>query len=140
MLVHVMLFQPPQDIYSEVAFSPINMLGEHKSYHQSINKEEAERRLSLYGKHSYLTRYSRRKGQYMLTVFQRQTPKDEVIEFKITINNGKYCIEGREDNEYGDIGSLLHYYENHRIHPSFKTIGKSYTLEKYNMRKQCQIL
>lgn len=123
------------------------MMGEHHSYHQSISAKEAERRLKLCGQDGYLTRYSKSQKSYILSVRRKQIPCDEIEHFGIIVERtGKHKIKGREDEEFDSIGSMLGYYEGHRISPSFPSIGKSYTenefhkqqaeLEKENSRRE----
>ena len=106
-------------------------MGEHTSYHQSIPGDEAERRLKQFGRHCYLTRFSEHHDCYVLSVYQNQKPKDVVSNFKIIIkDDGKNLIDGK-DEEFNDIGQLLAHYENHRIDPALKTIGRNCVEEDY---------
>ena len=106
-------------------------MGEHTSYHQSIPREEAEERLKQFGKHCYLTRFSDLHDCYVLSVYQKQKPTDVMKHFKIIINDdGKNLIDGKEE-DFDEIGQLLVYYENHRIDPALKTIGRNCIEEDY---------
>ena len=105
------------------------MMGEHSSYHQNIQGDEAERRLKQFNAHCYLTRFSNHHGCYMLSVFKQQRPTDVMRHFKIIIKDDrKHLIEGK-DEEFDDIGQLLAHYENHRIDPALKNIGTNYKEE-----------
>ena len=118
-------------------------MGNHPSYHQSINSQEAERRLKMFNRDCYLTRYSKLQECYMLSVYRKQRPKDVIEHFVIIIEeNGKHRVNGKEEDELFDsIDLLLEHYETHRINPSLPTIGKSYTEEEFNRlaRRRCTI-
>ena len=110
-------------------------MGEHTSYHQSIPGEEAKRRLELFDSHCYLTRYSDESKCYVLSVFQKQKPKDTILHFKIEKikDDRKLRIEGKEDEdeEFDNIGQLLAHYEQNRIHPALRSIGRNCTEQEY---------
>ena len=130
----------PTKVYTgliTVAFADSEMMGEHSSYHQSIPGAEAIRRLKGSGHPCcYLTRYSESQKSYILTVYRKQSPKDEERHFKIVIeHNRQHRIEGQTAS-FSDIGQLLTYYETHRIHPSLKNIGHNYTEDDYNTHLQ----
>ena len=138
--MNLITFQQPT-AHLTIGLHESKMMGEHSSYHQSIPGVEAERRLKSFGRHSYLTRYSKARENYMLTVFERRPPEHEVQHFKIIIqDDGKHRIEGKEKT-FADIEELLEHYENNRIDPSFRTIGQNYTEEEYKRRgkKHCKI-
>ncbi len=108
------------------------MLPYHKGYHRRITGEEAERRLKLSDRHSYLTRYSKPQKCYILSVYEHQTTEDVVEHFEITIKNDAWVgIEGK-DMLFDRIEELLHHYEYNTIDPAFTSIGQAYTLEDYN--------
>ena len=105
-------------------------MGEHASYHESIDHKEAERRLRKYGgDRSYLTRYSKYKKCYVLSVYQK-VPEKESKHFKIDVQDGKCNIQGRTD-VCDDITQMLEHYEKNRLDPSFRNIGKKFTREDY---------
>ncbi len=111
---------------------------EHSSYHQSIPGVEAERRLKKSGLgHCYLTRYSEQDGCYKLTIYKKQRPLDVFKHF--LISTGHCRIQGKEER-FESIQELLEHYENNRIDPALKTIGKNYTEEEYERRGLCTIL
>ena len=116
------------------------MMGEHKSYHQAISGEEAERRLKQCGKrHCYLTRYSERQKSYILSIYEK-TPNDVMRHFKIIIvskdvNSRIYKIE-EKDQEFESIDSLLAHYEGNRIDPALRSIGRAISKNP----KKCIIL
>ena len=113
------------------------IMGEHKSYHERITGEEAERRLRSRGRNGYLTRYSKAEKSYVLTVFKEQTPEDVVMHLKIIIfgDRNQHKIEGKT-NAFADIRTLLEHYEQNRIDPALRTIGTRYTLEDFNQRER----
>ena len=117
------------------------MLKEHAAYHQAISGEEAERRLKKCGGHSYLTRYSKRHECYVLSVFEHQRHSEPTIgHFKIVVNyNGEHRIEEKEI-VFQDIHALLRHYEQERIDPALRSIGKAYTEAEYTRKKTCTIL
>ena len=117
----------------------VRMIGEHDSYHQSITGEEAERRLKKHNHHCYLTRYSKAQKSYMLSVYEYQRPLHVYEHFKIVFNDeNKIHIEGK-NTPFDNIHALLHHYEQNRINPSLKTIGRAYTEEQHRA-KLCTIL
>ncbi len=112
------------------------MIGEHQSYHERITGEEAERRLKLFDRHCYLTRFSKNSDCYVLSVYQRQRPDDIAIHFEIVINqNGKLNIKGKT-REFDDIRQLLRHYEQHRIDPALKNIGRICTQQEYELAEE----
>ena len=134
------LLLPAQNITAcfTLALNSNEMMGEHSSYHQSIPGEEAIRRLRASGQpHCYLTRYSEASNSYVLSVYQRQRPKDVEKHFAIKIKDGKLNINGTTEY-FGDIGQLLVFYEEKRIHPSLRNIGHEYREQTYIEAEQLQ--
>ena len=115
-----------------MAVNETRMMGEHESYHKTITGEEAEERLRQHGGHCYLTRYSRMKECYVLSVFEHQKPLNpEIDHFEIVVeSDGKHRINGKS-MAFNSIHQLLEYYEQNRINPAFKSIGTMYTEEDY---------
>ena len=106
------------------------LMGEHDSYHQRISAQEAERRLKKYGgNRCYLTRFSRTNNRYVLSVCQK-IPTQEIEHYGIDIQDGKYKIQGKEDI-FNDITQMFEHYEQKRLDPAFKNIGKMFTEEDY---------
>lgn len=115
------------------------MIEEHLGYHRSITAKEAERRLRKYGRHCYLTRYSKTNLCYILSVYQER-PIRTIKHFKIIIGSGELAIKGKEKT-FSSIRELLDHYGNNRIDPSFENIGRKYTEEEYMKDKSsCCIL
>jgi hypothetical protein len=59
--------------------------------------------------------------------------------FKIIIEENKLRIEGMTTT-FPSIQSLLHYYEQNRIHPSLRFIGSPYTeyqYREYRRNRKC---
>ena len=105
-------------------------MGEHDSYHQRISAEEAEKRLKKYdGNRCYLTRFSQNNNHYVLSVYQK-IPTQEIEHYGIDIQDGKYKIQGKED-VFNDVTQMLKHYEQKRLDPAFKNIGKMFTEEDY---------
>ena len=111
------------------------MLPDHPGYHESITGEEAERRLKSFGRNGYLTRYSKDKQSYFLSVFSQQIPEDEIMHFKIIVKKKQPRIDGKM-KEFDDIKKLLKHYEENRIDPGLKTIGQKCTLEEFNQKEK----
>ena len=110
-------------------------MGEHPSYHHSITGNEAKRRLQMHDRLGYLTRYSDMQQCYLLTVYK---PTEVIKHFKIEIDGDVHKIEGKGKIFYS-IGSLLAHYEdakNTPLDPSFKTIGRYYTEDDYNLEEK----
>ena len=115
------------------------ILKEHAAYHQAINGEEAERRLKKCGGHCYLTRYSNAQECYVLSVHEHQRhSKPTICHFKIVIeDNGEHRIDGKVI-VFQDIQSLLGHYEQERIDPALRSIGKAYTEAEYTRMQQME--
>ena len=107
-------------------------MGEDESYHKTITGEEAEQRLARHGGHCYLTRYSRMRDCYVLSVYEfRKYLKPETDHFEIVVEaNGKQRIKGKSTS-FDTIQQLLEHYRQNRINPAFRSIGEVYTEEQY---------
>ena len=112
-------------------------MGEHQSYHEKITGEEAERRLKVFYRHCYLTRFSEISNCYVLSVYKKKKPDDVVLHFKIIINklNRRLNIEGKT-KEFENIRQLLAHYEQHRIDPALNTIGRICSEQEYEIAYQ----
>lgn len=133
-----MVYSEQQSVHLAMAVASRDMMGEHKSYHQSISGVEARRRLRAWGVQCcYLTRYSERWKSYVLSVHQKQKPRSITKHFKIIIKNRRHRIDGKED-EFGKIATLLEYYEQNRLDPAFETIGQAYSFQEFT-RKKCVV-
>ena len=125
------------------AIQKSGMMGEHSSYHESIPGAEARRRLELFCKHNccsccYLTRYSRKKKSYALSILKKQKPEDIMLHFRILVKEeGKHEIEGTF-MEFEGIAQLLDYYESHRLDPSLRSIGRKCTEQDYEQAEQAE--
>ena len=118
------------------------MLQKHNPYHHEISGKEAERRLKMRGGHCYLTRYSKNKKSYILSVYKEQRSLEPIIEhYKITVKgSGRLYIEGT-DKEFDKIHKLLSHYEKHPITCAISSIGHAYTEKQYTSQdKGCIIL
>jgi hypothetical protein len=116
------------------------MIGEHPSYHQAITGDEAELRLRRFGGHCFLTRYSEKKKHYILSTFKNLKPTPVIRHFKIIKKHGRVHIEGIVKT-HDDLQALLTYYQEHRVNPAVKSIGRQcdYREEDY-MKSSCVIL
>ena len=114
------------------------LMDEHSSYHGAIEEEEAVLRLRLSGvPHCYLTRYSKDKNMYVLSVFMKQSTEDVIEHYTITINGNKYQIESKfKVDDFNSIEQLLEHYMAKRISHSLPNIGESYKLEEYDARQK----
>ena len=110
----------------------------HDSYHGAITGDEAAIRLSKAKMdHCYLTRFSYRHNCYVLSVRKRHS-QPPVGHFKLVIDQnagGSYHVDGMEAR-FDNIGDLLDFYENNRIHPLFETIGRRLTEQNYAYLQQ----
>lgn len=105
------------------------MMGEHASYHQNITGLEAQQRLTMCGRLSYLTRFSEQWKCYILSVYK---PGPVIKHFKIVIeDDGQHRIDGKRMT-FPDIGALLSHYERTRPDPAFTTTGQYYTEQDYS--------
>ena len=107
---------------------------DHSSYHDTITEEVAMNRLRESDKpHCYLTYCNEEKqAAYQLAVYKRQHPRAVEAHFPIIFQAGKYWIEGKGDNKFDNVESLLNHYGAHRIHPSLANIGTNYTSVEFN--------
>ena len=122
------------------ALQESKIMDDHDSYHEEISGEEAVRRLRMCSNHGYLTRYkktsSREDDTYILTVF-RNAPSGEVIRhFKIIFDNGPNKVYRINDRKFGSLQEMLDHYEQHRIDPALKKIGKAVTENDYVQKLQ----
>ena len=101
------------------------------SYHGPISGKEAVKRLRKGVGDSYLTRFSPNHSYYVLTVLRRE-PSMVVGNFQLIINTSieHYSVQGME-RSFSSMDELLGYYEAHRIHPMFDTIGRRLTVHAY---------
>ncbi len=122
---------------------------EHSSYHGTITGDEAQHRLRQFNTRGYLTRFSRTKDCYVLSVYEPDTArgrlKPYVQHFKITTETvpyggiwgwlgskkDVYQIDHSEMN-FDSLDEMLYYYEKNRIDPGFQDIGIRITKEKYS--------
>ena len=111
-------------------------LEEHPGYHQQITGEEAELRLRKNGGHCYLTRFNKDLKCYILSVYEKQGSSAIMRHFKILIVNGKRKKIDGLNREFDDVISLLEYYEQHRVDPALRSIGKAYTESTYKQHFQ----
>ena len=109
----------------------------HPSNHHGIQGVEAERRLKLSGGTCYLVRWSESWKSYALSVYCQQKPKDIIEHFKISVDAGKYKIEGNETN-FDTLEDLLAHYEKNSIHHNFKAIGHCFTRAEYIKKQEEQ--
>lgn len=109
----------------------------HPSYHHATNGQEAERRLRKSGDHCYLIRFSERCHCYVLTVYKKK-PHDILKHFQIyfshSMSKSSYKLLGKT-RDFGDLASMLHYYENNRIDFALENIGRPVTEQEYYMKK-----
>ena len=115
------------------------MAGEHRSYHDAITGDEAERRLEQHGGHCYLTRYSQIRGCYVLSVYKQHRLTSAVKDhYEIVIESRKkYRIKGKTKT-FDSIQSLLGYYEQNRIDPTLRSIGLAYTEDEYEQAQEAE--
>ena len=102
------------------------LMEKHTSYHQTISAKEAEQRLKKCdGGCCYLTRFCEENRKYMLSVSQKR-PTQSIKHFQIDVQDGKCNIHEKPD-VFNNITQMLQHYEQNRLDPDFKTIGKDYT-------------
>lgn len=115
------------------------MAGEHRSYHEAITGEEAERRLEQRGGHCYLTRYSKIRGCYVLSVHKQHRLLSPVKEhYEIVIEGKTKCRIRGKTKIFDSIESLLEHYEQNRIDPSLRSIGVPYTEDEYEQAQEAK--
>ncbi|XP_064385801.1 putative uncharacterized protein DDB_G0271606 isoform X2 [Halichondria panicea] len=135
------LAAPQQDqrskIFSQVLaiiVEPRVMITQHRSYHNEISGEEAEKRLKVFGNHHYLTRYSENKKCYILSV----CASDEDLQFEKTkhfqLKLSDQGIEIQEKKRFADLEDMLKYYETNRLDTALPRIGVCLTEDDYRAR------
>lgn len=111
-------------------------MGEHGSYHGVIAAEEAEFRLQQSGiPHCYLTRYSKDKNIYVLSVYMKGRPNNVIEHYHIGKKDDMYQIEGKME-KFDSTEELLQHYIANRISPSVPNIGECYKWEDYDARQK----
>ena len=101
-----------------------------------ITEKEAKERLRKKGGHCYLTRYSKSQDCYVLSVLKPQQSK-QFWNFKIAITEKEEKRIDGLTKKFGNITSLLEYYEHNRIDPGLRSIGRAC---KLNEDKLCFLL
>ena len=116
---------------------------EHSSYHGTIKGREAALRLMEFETRCYLTRYSRVRDCYVLSVYEPdKTIKPNVQHFKIIIKTVKFGgilgwfqsqknVYQINEKEFESPEELLQYYEKNRIDPGFQDIGRCIAKQSY---------
>ena len=116
-----------------VSIAERGSMRQHPSYHHTITGEEAEERLRMCGRHSYLTRFSLEQQCYILTVYHPEVP--DARNFKIIIDDYGHTLYGSNKYFYS-IDNLLQFYECNSPHPSFGKIGDYYTDEEWKGKQE----
>ena len=82
---YIIIMQDSADL--SLAMAEEVMIPPHKGYHKCITGEEAKERLSKCKNLCYLTRYSKNRRCYILSVYQPQTliNNEEIQHFEISI-------------------------------------------------------
>ncbi len=110
------------------------MITQHRSYHNEISGEEAEKRLKIFGNHHYLTRYSENQKCYILSV----CASDEDLQFEkikhFQLKLSDQGIEIQEKKQFADLEEMLKYYETNRLDTAFPKIGDCLTEDNYRAR------
>ncbi|XP_064385794.1 putative mediator of RNA polymerase II transcription subunit 26 isoform X2 [Halichondria panicea] len=113
---------------------PREMIIKHRSYHNEISGEEAEKRLRVFSNHHYLTRYSENKKCYILSV----CASDEDLQFEKTkhfqLKLSDQGIKIQEKKRFADLEEMLNYYETNRLDTAFPRIGVCLTEDDYRAR------
>ena len=119
------------------------MFPEHEGYHHIISTREAQKRLKQRGGFCYLTRYSRRKQSYILSIYKSNPTKTfkHLIIDKYRGDGGSEQFKIRDkDKAFNSIQEMLAYYEKNAIDPDFKNIGRKYTEDEYMRNCCCTLL
>ena len=118
------------------------MFPEHEGYHHIISTREAQKRLKQRGGSCYLTRYSRRKQSYILSIYKSNPTKTfkHLIIDKDRGHKGEQFKIRDKDIVFNTIEEMLTYYEKNAIDPDFKNIGRKYTEDEYIQHMCCTLL
>jgi len=100
----------------------------HPSYHGNITGTEAELKLEENDSNSYITRYSKFKKLFKLTVMKKYGGKNIIIHFTLDVRldrqgNYVYQIEGT-DQVFTDPFKMLKHYQIHPINSIVDSIGE----------------
>lgn len=99
-------------------------ISSHPSYHGDITGSEAKEKLMEHGATCYLTRYSRVREDYILSVLTNTRSEDELTihNFTISIEGHRYEIDGTE-YPFDSIHDLLKFYEHTPVSHKVSHIG-----------------
>lgn len=110
--------------------SKLNGIVEHPSYHGTMRTKEAEIKLRQHGGDCYLTRFSKSKNVYVLTVFKSEEElcQNFQIDFKVKNDYNMYEILGTQ-KEFDDFFVLLDFYKSFPLSHNISTIGEILTTQ-----------
>ena len=92
----------------------------HPTFHRDLSKRDADRKLKeATSRECHLTRRSRRRNAYVLSVVNKNKMINTPVHFKLEIrgeNEAKtYNLEGYESQSKKCCSQLLHYYKDTRV-------------------------
>ncbi len=136
-----------RSITEVVATWKLKKISDHRSYHGKMTGREATKILKQHGGTCYLTRYSRAKDKYVLSVLQREVDSEEFIvkSYKLNIfkqrNNHKRTIteiDGTEE-QFDSIFDLLSFYERNPVDHDIHGIGTMIEAKKHRFKVNYRI-
>ena len=109
----------------DMATNPRSSIVMDISYHGDISGKEAEKKLLEYSGHCHLTRYSKRKGCYVMSVQLIKGGSNVIKHFRI-VDGEKMSIDTNEKKvEFDSFEHLLNHYRHHPlIQEADSTIGR----------------
>lgn len=98
-----------------------------ESFHGPLNKTESEAKLKEHGGDCFLTRYSKAKKAYQLSVINRGKKRStaKIEEYHIIFNDEdcEFQIQGKEE-VFDSIDDLLEFYQKTPISQTTASIGE----------------
>lgn len=100
----------------------------HTSYHGELVGSMAEQILKTQRGTCYLTRYSKRRDCYVLSLQFVKGPENVVIyHFRIIVDGDRIWLDQVGGKvEFGSLQSLLHHYQRHPLNHEIHSIGQEY--------------
>ena len=102
------------------------MKTDHTSYHGELIGIVAEQKLRSQGGHCYLTRYSKSRSAYALSVHLVRGPGSVIIShFRIMVDGDDIWLDQEVGHiKFDTLGCLLHHYQRNPLNHELPSIGE----------------
>lgn len=126
--------------HEAIPYRQIQGFSRDPSYHGAMTGRDAERKLMELGGDHYLTRYSEKRKEYVLTVLR----KGNLVNFDFGINTYQdniyvqYEIIGSEI-KFGDLRKLLNFYRKNPVSHEIDGIGDYLESDNYMPNYDCDL-